>query len=346
MPDIHSTYETLHQQNLARLNRLIKKNYKKAINTVTLNVKRIRIKGKLFELDQYPQLRKVIDEELLKMRKQVYTGIVNSIETSWNLSNEKNNIIADKRIRGKNIPQKKPALIYDPNRGALTQYLERKKNGLGLSDRVWNSVKPFRNELEQAIGLAIGEGKSADNLAKEIQKYLNEPNKLFKRVKGEDGKLSLSLAARGYKPGRGVYRSSYKNALRVARTETNMAYRTADHERWQKMPFVVGIEVRLSNSHPRYDICDPLAGRYPKDFKFTGWHPQCLCFATPIMMEDDAYDKLEDQILAGGPVRVPKKLLVSKPPSTFTKYLEQNEKRIKAWKNKPYWMQDNKQYVK
>ena len=50
-------------------------------------------------------------------------------------------------------------------------------------------------------------------------------------------------------PGRGVYRSSYMNARRLAATETNIAYRTADHLRWQKMDFVVGIEIVLSDNH-------------------------------------------------------------------------------------------------
>ncbi|MBR3455746.1 MAG: hypothetical protein IKH26_10515 [Bacteroidaceae bacterium] len=43
--------------------------------------------------------------------------------------------------------------------------------------------------------------------------------------------------------------SSYKNARRLAATECNTAYRTADHERWQQMDFVVGQEVHLSGNH-------------------------------------------------------------------------------------------------
>ena len=26
-------------------------------------------------------------------------------------------------------------------------------------------------------------------------------------------------------------------------------------------------------------------GQYSKDFKFTGWHPFCICIATPVMMD-------------------------------------------------------------
>ena len=52
---------------------------------------------------------------------------------------------------------------------------------------------------------------------------------------------------RDYHPGQGVYRSSYKNARRLAVTETNMAYRTSDYLRWQQMEFVVGIRVVMSD---------------------------------------------------------------------------------------------------
>lgn len=102
--------------------------------------------------------------------------------------------------------------------------------------------------------------------------------KLFRRVRDEHGELQLSKRAAVFHPGRGVYRSSYKNARRLAATETNIAYMTADYERWQQLDFVVGIEIKLSNNHtlngvPFTDICDDLKGRYPKDFKFTGWHP-------------------------------------------------------------------------
>ncbi|EJW89679.1 hypothetical protein EVA_22214, partial [gut metagenome] len=72
-----------------------------------------------------------------------------------------------------------------------------------------------------------------------------------------------------FHPGRGVYRSSYMNARRLAATETNIAYRTADHLRWQDFDFVVGIRIVLSNNHTCLgsdgkphkftDICDELS---------------------------------------------------------------------------------------
>ena len=63
---------------------------------------------------------------------------------------------------------------------------------------------------------------------------------------------------------------SHQNALRLTITETNMTYNFANCERWSSEPYVLGIRIRLSGNHPEEDICDELAGDYPKDFMFRG----------------------------------------------------------------------------
>ncbi|MDR2286961.1 MAG: hypothetical protein LBE04_05745 [Prevotellaceae bacterium] len=46
-----------------------------------------------------------------------------------------------------------------------------------------------------------------------------------------------------------VYRSAYKNALRLVRTEINAAYRCAEWESCQKDPLIKGYKIILSNNH-------------------------------------------------------------------------------------------------
>ncbi len=141
-------------------------------------------------------------------------------------------------------------------------------------------VKIFMDRYLMAIDVALGDGVSAAAMSRTVRKLLNNPTALFRRVRDKNGQLRLSQNAKNYHPGRGVYRSAYRNALRLTATETNMAYRTADHTRWQQLNFVTGIEIKLSNNHncrgiakgQFYDICDELAGIYPKDFKFS-LHP-------------------------------------------------------------------------
>jgi hypothetical protein len=170
-------------------------------------------------------------------------------------------------------------------------------------------------------------------------------------VRDEKGVLRLSKAAKAYHPGRGVYRSSYRNALRLSATENNIAYRTADHTRWQQLPFVVGIEIKLSNNHtlngqPFHDICDELIGIYPKGFKFTGWHPFCRCIALTKLCSQDEMDKYANAIADGEDVTNWKfKGEVKKLPHCFTAWLDDNEERVKTTTSVPYFIKDNPAYV-
>lgn len=340
---ISDKYEKKHLLNIARTNERIREVFSEAINVLTLSAGRIRFNGEVFDLSKYPALKAQIAEVIAEMQPAIYTAIVNSIEASWGLSNEKNDVLVDRRLAGKKVPPGTAAVLYDPNRGALEAFVKRKDKGLNLSDRVWNALEPMKTELEKGLALGISEGKPAREMAKEIKQFLNEPDKLFRRVRDAKGKLKLSKAAKEYHPGQGVYRSSFKNAFRVARTETNMAYRNADFERWNSLPFVTGIEVKLSNTHPLYDICDEVKGKYPKEFKFTGWHPQCKCHAIPIMVSDEDYEKIEDALLAGE--EPPKFTGVTEPPKGFKDYIRDNKDRINGWSNTPYWVKDNPQFT-
>lgn len=345
MPDLNERYEAQLQKAIAVAQKRIRKIYEQSILELSVKAGTVNSKDQPFSLSLYPLLNKQIEAKVRDMHKSLYRTIVDSVAASWNLSNAKNNEIIDKRLAGKNPSKKVKQILYDPNKGALDQFLTRKEKGLDLSQRVWNTLEPFKKEMEQSLGMAINEGKSATKMATQLQRYLNDPEALFRRVKGNDGKLHLSKNARTYKPGQGVYRSSYKNALRLSRTENNIAYRAADHERWKELPFITGIEVKLSKSHPMYDICDQVKGKYPKDFKFTGWHPQCLCYATPVQMGDEDYDKLEDSILGLREFDPQSVEQVSAPPAGFTNYVTKNRERMEGWKNKPYWMRDNGKYL-
>jgi len=171
-----------------------------------------------------------------------------------------------------------------------------KKGGLNISERVWNYNDQIKKEMEIAIQNGIKQGKSADDIARNMQKYLNNPNALFRRVRNkETGELKLSKAAKEYHPGQGVYRSAYKNAMRLITTEVNAAYREAEWASYQNNPLIKGYEIRLSNNHtilrngkrvPFYDICDELQGIYPKKFRWTGWHPHCYSSDTEVMTDN------------------------------------------------------------
>lgn len=179
-----------------------------------------------------------------------------------------------------------------------TAIANAKRGGVTLSERIWASVQTSRKELEIIIQNNIIEGKGADVASREVRQYLNDPKKLFRRVKDkETGEYHLSKAAQQYHPGQGKYRSSYMNARRLVVTEMNMATQASECAAYADNPLIAGYEIRLSNNHtvkdPRHpgkvlelhDICDELQGNYPPTFKFTGWHPHCYTADAMVLTE-------------------------------------------------------------
>ena len=312
-----------------------------AVHKATLAASQVKPNPeKPFRLNDFPAIRARIERISKLLFSQVEVVIKKASETEWNFSNEEN----DKLVKSV-FPDKQPDQYMNHNLDALSSFEKRKVDGMNLSDRVWKLDPVFKSELEMAIDIGLSDGRSAAELSRDIRQYLQKPDKLFRRVRDKNGVLQLSKAAKGYNPGTGVYRSSYKNAMRLARTEINMAYHNADFERWQQLDFVVGIEIELSNNHPVNDICDDLKGRYPKEFKFTGWHPQCRCHALTILASKDEFQEMNRKILAGEDYETQSENEIKDVPDSFKKWISDNEQRMKGWKSKPYFVRDNVNFI-
>lgn len=300
-----------------------------------------------------PGKQKAVLDVIQKMADRITSVIEAGDMTAWNAACAKYDTFVDAVLNTSKLTRVELAKYDARNLEALAAFQQRKVDGLNLSERVWKTVQPFKDEVELAIDTATGEGKSAAALSRDVRSCLYDPDKLFRRVRDKYGNLHLSKAAKLYHPGQGVYRSSYKNAMRMTRTEINMAYRQSDHMRWQQLDFVVGIQVQTSNNHTclgqdgkphRFtDICDELAGKYPKDFKFVGWHPQCRCFATPILKTLEEVDKDVDE--EGNYRSLPSANEVKDVPANFHDYIIANADRMARWKNTPYYVKDNPQYI-
>lgn len=317
---------------------------------------------KLFSFDDYPSAKRKADKLLKQLRQDLQAVIVNGITAEWALSNEKNDALVE-QCYGEAVEKMSDDTrerFFNGNTQARDAFIERKTAGLNLSERVWNYSDAFKEELEMALDIGIGDGLSADDLSRRVRQYLKRPDMLFRRVRDKHGQLQLSKRAAAYHPGRGVYRSSYKNARRLAATESNIAYRTADHTRWQQLDFVVGVRVVMSNNHtlngqPFHDICDDLSapqgseankgrGCYPKDFKFTGWHPLCRCHAESILKTDDEFAADQQRIINGGEPTAESVNTVQGVPQEFTGWMEANKERIAKSKSLPYFIRDNGKY--
>ena len=340
------TYDKKHKENLAKRARKVQQLYDAAIKRIAQAAAPSLFDAdtkKEFHFEDFPALKKEMEALMQDLGSSLQANIEDGDQESWTLSNTKNDAMVDSIIGKKHLPKKVVQAWKHPHLEALNAFIARKEAGMNLSRRVWNLTQQFKSELELALELGMGEGKSAAALSRDVRKYLVEPNKLFRRVRDKSGALRLSKAAAAYHPGQGVYRSSYKNALRMTATENNIAYRTADHNRWQALPFVIGIEIHISNNHPTEDICDLFDGkRFPKDFKFTGWHPWCRCYAVSVLASQEEMDAYTTAIMNGEDVSHWKFTgQVEKMPNEFNKWMKDNQARIENATSMPYFIKDN-----
>lgn len=315
------------------------------------------------EKDRVQALLDAYNNAVLSLIKQ---GITKAVLFSTNT--QQNALSAFTRFEGKEVD----AWRKETARAFIESRMKR-DHGLNLSDRVWNYTQQTKSEFEvavsQVLANGIGKGISAESLGRQVRQYLNNPDMMYRRyhrkqlmsdgtkkdivewrrrVIDKEGKVRFikeDLA----KVGPGVYRSARQNALRLTITETNMAYNYSNCKRWESEPFVLGIRIRLSANHPEEDICDELAGDYPKTFMWRGWHPRCMCSVSPILMDrkSDEWKKLR---------KMPKEEyeayqspnLVKNVPSAFSEWCERNKKKLKVARDNdklPYFVKDNQKVV-
>lgn len=241
-------------------------------------------------------------------------------------SNEAQDLIANRVLKAYNaqVDREKYKVLYQVNSDALKAFQNRKDKGFNISAKLWQQSMIYKEELEAAISCAIQKGTSAVTLSKQISQYLLDFPSLQKDYKDRYGSAEH------------IQDCEYRS-IRLARSEINMAYRTSENERWKQMDFVVGYEIKLSSSHhnrmPHGDICDTLAGKYPKDFRWTGWHPNDLCYKVPILKTEEEFwewDGLSD-------VSTESINEVKDVPDEFKNgYLTTNKRLRKRGKETPY----------
>ena len=271
---------------------------------------------------------KSFEKELANFSNQLDQIIKDGITKEWAFANLKqDHLLREGLTKYKNLE-------------ALEALKVRKIKDFTVSDRVWDIAKKAQTELELALSVSLEEGKSAVQLSREIRNLLNNPTALFRRVRDKYGNLVLSKNAQNYHPGQGVYRSAYKNALRLASNEINVAYKSADWLRIQQNPDIVGFEVRLSPQHKVYDMCDELKGKYPKTFHFHGWHVGCKCHIITLLKTDEELIKE----LKADETLPPESSsnYVAEVPNNYKQWVTDNKDRFKNWKTKPYFIEANK----
>lgn len=160
------------------------------------------------------------------------------------------------------------------------------KDGKTLSKRIWDITKRNGKSIDNVIKIAIAEQKSANELAKDLEKY----------IKKDIGKKQKTRVT-------GIDRDISYQAIRLARTSINHCFIEANVQEAMDNPFNIGLKWNLSSQHSnrlakfgvRRDICDEYAeqnnyglgkGIFPPKYYPKG-HPNCLCYSIEIMIDID-----------------------------------------------------------
>ncbi|WP_312900171.1 hypothetical protein [Chryseobacterium taichungense] len=343
-------FDKQHRKRVQQYLRRVEKLFDELIQTIVFKSVPLELKEGLFQFRKYPKITKFIEATLLQFNKDLRELLTVSTGDSWTLANQKNDLLKLNTLKSisKQIPSevfKRLSEAKQPrNLEALKTFQERKIGKFTISDRVWSITQNTKKELEFALDLGLAEGKSAQSLAREVKKYLKDPDRLYRRVRDKHGNLTLSKNAKAYKPGQGVYRSSMANAVRLTKEENNQAYREADQLRIMQNNDIVGYQIQLSNAHKIVDICDDLKGFYPKAFVWKGWHIGCMCQRFTVRKTDK---EIIDEINKG--INLPPESsqnYIADVPEEFKTYIEQNKEKMDAWKSKPSFMVDNKTFIK
>lgn len=322
----------------------------------------------LFNFDNFPQLKARLNDifnDYYQNSLLCYkSGITDGVALAFNHDEMViggYSVLTDKAIR---VARDTAAATFISNR-------LKTKNGLNLAQIVWNYCQQTKSEFEMAMSNTIADGikkgSSAEEVGKSIRKYLNDPDMMYRRyhtIKVQkngkkkdvvtwrrrriiDGKVRF-IEEPLEKVGMGVYRSARKNALRVARTEINSAYHKARNERWQNEPFVIGQYIHVSPQHNIDDICNDLEGRYPKDYVWISWHPQCICTSDPITIQGEEKKEFYKRLMAGEDMsNYVSPFAVLTMPEKYNQYIKDNSEAIvkAGMRGKLAWhLQDNTKY--
>lgn len=332
MPEL-SFYDKQHIQKVAAQQAVIANIFNQFILSVSPYLRKWSDAGKNNVWISNQGIESAVDRELLNLESMLYANISAFQKDGWERAERKNDDFISLFIKGMSISSATKDGMFTHSLSAFEALKnDIDSNGLKLSDRVWYITQQTKSQLEFYLDSSVVAGRNSNGISSDIRQILQNPQKRFRRIRNEKGELVLSQPMKDYHPGQGVYRSAYKNVLRTSATTTNTAYRSADYERWSKQDFILGIEIqRSANNRGPCKICDAMIGKYPKTFKFTGFHPFCICFATPITMEPENF---ADFLLND---TVPKEQVITDIPQGAKDFVRENKDGLQS----AFWYKDN-----
>jgi hypothetical protein len=201
---------------------------------------------------QLNDLRKSLEQQVQQLAKRLEEVIDNNVKTGIQLGAMPHERQLYKRL----IESKVDAELFNQaglnrlmqvvNTRAVLALKTRTfgKNGLTVSDRVWNVAESNLRAITSIMEEAVATGQSAIDTARALEGYLKQKTLVSKTLQKRIPRLPSDI--------------TYQ-ALRLARTEMTFAFAEGNYQAGKVNPGYRGIKWVLSHSHPEADICDKYA---------------------------------------------------------------------------------------
>lgn len=241
-------------------------------------------------------LERNLRDEADRIAEATTTAVRRGIESTVGITAEPMNQALVRALRASGVAMDYAKLQYgfgQVSTRAVEAIWAKTKNGLTISDRIWNVSGEHANTLRDIILDAVAQGRDAVKVARDITGYVKDGARTFA------GDYPNMMARMGHR----IPKDTCYEALRLARTEMSMAALEGTYAAGKTNFSYKGVQWMLSGSHPVPDICDDLAsadlyglgaGCYPEGDEPPHPHPNCLCFVVPLVMDtDELIDRIE-----------------------------------------------------
>jgi len=171
--------------------------------------------------------------------------------------------------------------VFDKVWHAALRKIEKGYRGISLSQNIWDLHATTYTDIRRMITKGYEDGKYVNEIMKDIRGFLYLP----------EADMRTTYWKEFYKtnpPGRGRYKSAYKNMNRLLRTEVTRGYREATAEYAKTKAWAKGVKWHRTSGTNECVECDEYEssdlyglgdGVYPPD-AIPVSHPQCMCYLT------------------------------------------------------------------
>lgn len=233
-------------------------------------------------------LEQEISERVRGIDREIELGIVSGMSRVSNAVVD--DTVEQLRQRGFREAELNAAFIHVPE-DVVRNILSGKVYGDGwsFSSAIWGHNKDFNNRLSELVGKGIAEGKSAQEIAKDLEQFVN-PNlkssshriKFDEYLRDANGNFILDENGNRVRSGRTdsfYFGNIDYNAQRLARTLVSHAYQQSFERTYAKNPFVTEYVWHSSGQHGRTcEICLERDGMHFKKDELPLDHPNGMCW--------------------------------------------------------------------